>query len=114
MFNRAKDMRSPFDVSEIEDDVEDALRLAGTPRPPLLETRQQTHGSFESNAIISQELKSTFRSVPGWARLAEVEREAMDMIAVKFARILSGKSLERQHWEDVDGYARLALEKCLK
>ncbi len=36
----------------------------------------------------------------------------MDMIALKFSRILSGKSLEKQHWEDVVGYAKLAEKLC--
>ena len=81
-------------------------------RLPLLEERQHTHGSFEQNAIISQDLKGAFRNVPGWRHLTEVEREVLDMIALKVSRILSGRSLERQHWEDVVGYATLALEKC--
>ena len=82
-------------------------------RLPLLETRQQTHGSFESNAMISQSLKSMLRASQGWQRLTDVECEVMDMICLKFSRILSGKSLEKQHWEDVVGYATLALEKCI-
>lgn len=82
-------------------------------RLPLLEERQTTHGSFEDNAIISQSIKRMFRAGPGWLKLTDVEREAMDMIALKFSRILSGKSLEKQHWEDVVGYAKLVEEKCV-
>ena len=81
-------------------------------RHSLLEAREITHGAFEDNAIISQMLKNSFRATPGWARLADVEREAMDMIACKFGRILSGKSMERQHWEDVAGYSTLVTERC--
>jgi len=83
-----------------------------TDRDPLLTERQTTHGSFEDNAKLSQGLKSTMHNHLGWGGLCDVEREAMDMIALKFSRILSGKSLERQHWEDVVGYAKLALEQC--
>jgi hypothetical protein len=82
------------------------------PTDPLLQTRQQTHGSFDENAHVAQQLKEAFREAPGWQRLDDVEREAMDMIAAKFSRILSGRSLERQHWEDVVGYARLILDRC--
>jgi hypothetical protein len=81
-------------------------------RDPLLEERQQTHGSFEDNALLSQSLKRAFRATGGWVHLADIERESMDMIALKFSRILSGRSLEKQHWEDVVGYAKLVLEKC--
>lgn len=82
-------------------------------RDPLLEARQSTHGSFEQNALFSQDIKGLMRATKGWQKLTAVEREAMDMIALKFSRILSGKSLEKQHWEDVVGYANLALEQCL-
>lgn len=81
-------------------------------RDPLLTERQTTHGSFEQNAEFSQKMKFFMHSCPSWKHLTYVEREAMDMIALKFSRILSGKSLERQHWEDVVGYAKLALEQC--
>ncbi len=83
-----------------------------TERAPLLVERQTTHGSFEANAELSQNLKEILRSVEGWYRLTNIERESMDMICLKFSRILSGKSMERQHWEDVVGYARLVEERC--
>ena len=87
------------------------------PRAPdatevLLSTRENTHGSFPDNARLSQSLKRSFRAELGWELLSDVEREAMDMIALKFSRILSGKSLERQHWEDVVGYGKLAEGQC--
>lgn len=86
--------------------------VAPAPRDPLLATRETTHGSFADNAATSQMLKRCFRAAEGWERLTDIEREAMDMIALKFSRILSGRSRERQHWEDVVGYARLAEEDC--
>ena len=79
----------------------------------LLEDRGTTHGSFENNARVSQYIKRAFRNESGWHSLTDVEREAMDMIALKFSRVLSGKSLEKQHWEDVVGYAQLALNQCI-
>jgi len=81
-------------------------------RDALLNTREQTHGSFADNARVSQALKRILREQPGWELLTDVERESMDMIALKFSRIVSGKSLELQHWEDVVGYGKLAEEQC--
>ena len=78
----------------------------------LITERQKTHGSFNENARISQSLKENFRSSPNWGKLTDIEREAMDMIALKFSRILSGKSMEKQHWEDVVGYAALVEGQC--
>lgn len=86
--------------------------LTNMHRDPLLSTRQQTHGDFAENARISQSLKAWFREAVGWDRLSDVEREAMDMIALKFSRILSGKSMSKEHWEDVVGYAKLVEEQC--
>lgn len=93
-------------------EIEAELATATEPRLPLLEERQTTHGSFEENAIISQALKRMFRANDGWNRLTDIERESFDMIALKFSRILSGKSMSKQHWEDVVGYAKLIEEKC--
>lgn len=106
-------VRRPFKlpndmIAEIERDVADAQE----PRLPLLEERQLTHGTFEDNAIISQSFKRMFRAGPGWNTLSDIEKESLDMIALKFSRILSGKSMSKQHWEDVVGYAKLVEEKC--
>jgi len=108
-----KAFRRPFNVNEIVDEPTDLDELAGTVRPPLLIERSQTHGSFEDNAIISQSIKRMLRASPGWETITDIEREAMDMIALKFSRILSGRSLEKQHWEDVVGYAKLIEERCI-
>ncbi len=113
--------RRPFTISpELALEVEQGLeQLPGhivnaTPksRLPLLTTRENTHGSFSDNARVSQALKRSFRNEPGWEILTDVEKESMDMIALKFSRILSGKSMSKQHWEDVVGYAKLVEEKC--
>jgi len=99
-------------ITEMIETIDRDLAESAQPRLPLLEEREQTHGNFEDNAIISQALKRSFREVPGWKRLSDIERESMDMIALKFSRILSGRSMSKQHWEDVVGYAKLVEEKC--
>lgn len=114
LFYERPPMQKPFDVSKMLENIDRDMEAENAQaRLPLLEERQQTHGSFEDNAIISQSLKRMFRAGPGWLRLTDIERESMDMIALKFSRILSGKSLSKQHWEDVVGYAKLIEEKCI-
>lgn len=103
--------RRPFDVTKMLENVGAEIEKPPA-REPLLATRQTTHGSFQDNAIMSQSIKSLMRASEGWKSLTDIEREAMDMIALKFSRILSGKSMERQHWEDVKGYAALVEEQC--
>lgn len=82
-------------------------------RDPLLQEREKTHGSFEKNAAISQELKHIIH-----VRSKDIEspshREALDMIALKLSRILSGQADFKDHWDDIAGYAKLASEACDK
>jgi hypothetical protein len=42
------------------------------------------------------------------ARLGAVQREALDQIAVKIARICAGDATCAEHWRDLAGYAWLA------
>ena len=78
-------------------------------RPNLLRERQRTHGSFAENARFSQKLKDIF-SEGGYEKMSPVHREALDMIATKLSRILSGQHKHKDHWDDVAGYATLASE----
>ena len=85
-----------------------------THTPELLAQRQTTHGEFSQNAIYAQELRTLCRSSPRWPQIPPAQREAMDMIATKFSRILSGQADCAEHWEDVEGYARLARDACTR
>lgn len=74
-----------------------------------LEQRGKTHGEFEKNAENAQYLKSHFRRKARWDELNNREREALDMIASKIARILSPKDASNpDDWHDIAGYATLA------
>jgi len=87
-----------------------------TTQQVLLE-RSHTHGDFAANAHFSQRLKSLVRQGPSYARLSEVQREALDAICGKLARAISGSTLEIDHWVDIAGYAELvaqSLQECPK
>lgn len=82
-----------------------------TARDPLLVERQKTHGDFGLNAAVSQSLKRVFNDYK--YRGMKVEHtEALDMIALKLSRILSGQANYKDHWDDIAGYAKLASEAC--
>ena len=85
-------------------------------RDPLLVEREKTHGSFQTNADLSQQFKKIMRDPFGETRhpyvLCSVHREALDMIALKLSRILSGQANYKDHWQDISGYALLAMEAC--
>ena len=75
-----------------------------------MEQRRETHGDFGKVAAFTQQMKEHIRlNVPGWNRLNRVQREALDMIAVKIARIIHGATPCKDHWQDISGYAELAI-----
>jgi hypothetical protein len=76
----------------------------------LLTERGTTHGRFLDNATTGQALRDLFRQSPHWADMDPVCREALDMMACKISRILSGQATFHDHWLDIEGYARLARE----
>ena len=95
------------DVGGIEDHLFDPFDPY-RPVEALLDERQKTHGSFQLNAYWGQELRELFRRSPGWHHADNRQREALDYIAGKLARILSGQPAYADHWDDIAGYAKLA------
>lgn len=87
---------------------------SSTETTTLLTARQTTHGSFSDNARYAQLLKSIFHGSRDWYVMPEVQKEALDMMACKLARILSGQATFDDHWADIAGYATLAREACFK
>lgn len=75
----------------------------------LLNERGTTHGKFTDNAKHGQTLREYFRETPGWRQATLVQREALDMMACKLSRILSGQPSHDDHWRDIAGYATLAI-----
>ena len=84
------------------------------PVEAILSERNTTHGNFSDNARISQDLKRLFHAAPGWDALCDVHKEALDLIALKLSRILSGHADFPDHFADVAGYCQLALAACRK
>lgn len=80
----------------------------------LIQARSVTHGSFADNARNGQALREYFRASPYWASMPDEHREALDMIAGKLSRILSGQSTFADHWDDIGGYSALASKACQK
>ena len=96
--------------------IEEALRrpLAPEARHPLLAAREHTHGNFEATALIAQRFKDVARNTPNWGgKLTDMQREAMEGMFTKFARILSGDPNHKDHWSDVAGGAHLVEERLL-
>lgn len=96
--------------------IEQALRQE--PERPLfkslratLDDRNKTHGEFTNDAQTAQRLKAVMRDTVKWSALTDVQCEALEHIATKIGRILSGDPNYRDHWNDLQGYARLVEER---
>jgi hypothetical protein len=77
----------------------------------VLNERKQTHGDWGKQSALSAKLKSLFFYSESWGRLTMSQQEALEMIAVKISRIISGNPNHPDHWEDIAGYATLALRE---
>ena len=82
-----------------------------------IKKHQTVHGDFTENANYSQAFKHVVRTAEhsrvshGRSGLTNPMREALEMIAVKMGRILAGEPYHLDHWEDIEGYARLVSDR---
>ena len=76
-----------------------------------LAERETMHGDYRDVAKISQFIKMALKDVCDVGSLSYAQRESLDLIATKMARIVSGdpENIECMidHWLDIEGYARL-------
>lgn len=78
----------------------------------ILSQRKQVYGDFLRQAQIACDLKGVMWSYTAWAdQLAPDQREALEMIQVKVARILNGDPNYVDNWRDIEGYARLVADR---
>jgi len=79
----------------------------------ILNERAATYGSFISVALFAQEMKEVIRSALDEQNvtLQADHQEALDMIASKIARIITGNSQHRDSWLDIAGYATLVADR---
>jgi hypothetical protein len=73
----------------------------------LLNERNNTHGEFTENARISQGIKRVMETSVNWNIMPDIHREALEYIAGKIGRILSGQYDYDDSWDDISGFAGL-------
>lgn len=67
--------------------------------------RDHQHGGVEAVGAVEQPIKAALRSGKNWHRLTPGQQCALDMLAHKMGRILSGADPgDPEHWEDLAGY----------
>lgn len=75
-----------------------------------IKNRQSVYGDFANTAETAQQLKGILRENDG--HLSAVQKESLDMIMTKVARIIGGDANHKDSWHDIAGYAMLAEERC--
>lgn len=80
----------------------------------VLQERSATHGDFEHGAVISQRLKRALSAGTNWEAMDAVQREALEAVAGKLARIVTGDSSFLDHYRDIIGYTQLAMDYTAK
>ena len=73
----------------------------------MLAGRQARYGSFGGHAKIAQGLKAVMHERSGWDRLKPDQREALEMVQHKIARMLNGDPKYLDNIVDVVGYSTL-------
>lgn len=79
-----------------------------------LTDRGQHYGDFARTFDVIQQIKAALKDGAGWAEMPAERREALEMIAVKMGRLVSGDSGHADSWHDIAGYARLVEQSVLE
>lgn len=84
----------------------------------MLSDRGERYGEFAGHAKVTQQLKLTMKqhrkgnhAGPVWSKLANDQREALEMIQHKIGRILNGDPDHIDSWDDIAGYATLVAKR---
>lgn len=73
----------------------------------LTTERGKVHGDFTDVAMCARSFKSIAQISKNWPTLTATQKEGVDMILHKLARILSGDPNHHDHWDDIAGYAHI-------
>jgi hypothetical protein len=78
-----------------------------------LAERGSRYGEFPEHAMITQAIKGALTLGENWDELDDDMREAMEMVAHKFGRILNGDPEYIDSWTDCIGYLRLVEKRLI-
>lgn len=93
-----------------------ARRKTAVPSAPTgvvatLAQRGQVHGDFTENAHTAQTLKQVEHAGVVYDKLSLDQREVSDNVLQKVARIFTDNQNHKDHWHDIQGYAKLAEDR---
>lgn len=77
----------------------------------VLEERGNNYGNFRDHAALAQDIKYAMKSNIGYTNLSKSQKESLEMIAHKMARIINGNPDYVDSWTDIAGYAQLIVRE---
>lgn len=77
-----------------------------------LQQRGNVHGDYNEQSATHDALLSVMIKRESFMQLKPQHRQALNIIAMKISRILSGDAEHKDHWHDIAGYATLAENAC--
>lgn len=77
----------------------------------ILSERGSRYGDFTDNALVAQELKEAMRRGKSWGRMTPYLMEALDQIASKISRIVTGDPFYQDNFADIQGYAKIVQDR---
>lgn len=78
----------------------------------IIRARSGKYGPFLDNAVVSQRIKDIYKRTLLWDQIPDDMREALDLIALKISRILTGNDpYYLDNWDDLAGYAKLVADR---
>lgn len=91
------------------------MRAVDAPKDVVSEitaARGSTHGDYMAMSALIQATKDLWRGSSNWGRLHSGQKEALELIATKVGRILTGDPEYKDHWDDGAGYFTKGGECC--
>ena len=79
-----------------------------------LQERGNSYGEFIDNAECAQSIKHAMKRTRNWGNMGFDNQEALDIIASKISRILTGDAEHLDSWHDIQGYAKLVEDRISK
>ena len=71
----------------------------------IIAEREETYGDFNEMSVIVHHLKAPIEAHAH--KFTPAQKFALEMIAVKMARLINGNPWHADSWQDIAGYAKL-------
>lgn len=115
-FDKIRDkFKDVIDNEEAQRQKEEEARDSAWKNPhdvsDTIAVRSSNYGLYEDQAAVELQIKKAFENTPNWTKLKPDARCALDMIATKASRILTGKPDLHDNWHDMQGYAKLVADR---